>query len=212
MREIAPGERRQFQAVLQEAMEENIATRNRQTPRPEVIAHVQARRFRGGNFGSDVSPKRNQELANKGRADETPVIPGCSPCKKSLSQIKFILRRVHMVTHTLPRSRRIRTTHRPRPALLWWLVLLLPPLLSGGCAAGACGQSAGNGGGRAGEDIQIRSLEVLTGIGRTGIPGQRAVTMALAGGSPANAGIDLFCSSLFWCGWRGALFRLLADR
>ena len=39
MREIARGEGRQFQAVLQEAMEEYIANRNRQTPRAEVMAH-----------------------------------------------------------------------------------------------------------------------------------------------------------------------------
>ena len=42
MREIARGEGRQFQAVLQEAMEEYIANRNRQTPRAEVMAHFRA--------------------------------------------------------------------------------------------------------------------------------------------------------------------------
>ena len=42
MREIASREGRQFQAVLQEAMEEYIVNRNRKTPRPEVMAHVRA--------------------------------------------------------------------------------------------------------------------------------------------------------------------------
>lgn len=42
MREIARSEGRQFQAVVQEAMEEYIVNRNRQTPRPEVMAHFRA--------------------------------------------------------------------------------------------------------------------------------------------------------------------------
>ena len=42
MREIARGEGRQFQAVMEEAMEEYIANRNRETPRPEVMAHFRA--------------------------------------------------------------------------------------------------------------------------------------------------------------------------
>ena len=39
---IARSEGRQFQAVLQEAMEEYIANRSRATPRPEVMAHFRA--------------------------------------------------------------------------------------------------------------------------------------------------------------------------
>ena len=42
MREIARSEGRQFQAVMEEAMEEYIANRNRETPRPEVMAHFRA--------------------------------------------------------------------------------------------------------------------------------------------------------------------------
>ncbi|MDE0633165.1 MAG: hypothetical protein OXH73_16795 [Caldilineaceae bacterium] len=42
MREIARSEGRHFQAVMEEAMEEYIVNRNRQTPRPEVIAHFRA--------------------------------------------------------------------------------------------------------------------------------------------------------------------------
>jgi len=42
MREIASREGRQFQAVLQEAMEEYIVNRNPKTPRPEVMAHFRA--------------------------------------------------------------------------------------------------------------------------------------------------------------------------
>ena len=42
MREIARSEGRQFQAVMEEAMEEYIANRNRERPRPEVMAHFRA--------------------------------------------------------------------------------------------------------------------------------------------------------------------------
>ncbi|MDE0077498.1 MAG: hypothetical protein OXO50_08265 [Caldilineaceae bacterium] len=42
LREIARGEGRHFQAVLQEAMEEYIANRNQETPRAEVMAHFRA--------------------------------------------------------------------------------------------------------------------------------------------------------------------------
>ena len=42
MREIARSEGRHFQAVMEEAMEEYIANRNRQAPRPEVMAHFRA--------------------------------------------------------------------------------------------------------------------------------------------------------------------------
>ena len=51
MREIARKEGRQFQAVLQEAMEEYIANRSRATPRPAVMAHFRA------------SVERNRRLA-----------------------------------------------------------------------------------------------------------------------------------------------------
>lgn len=42
MREIARSEGRQFQTVLQEAMEEYIVNRSRKSPRPEVMAHFRA--------------------------------------------------------------------------------------------------------------------------------------------------------------------------
>ena len=48
MREIARSEGRQFQAVLQEAMEEYIANRRRETPRTEVMAHFRAAWSRAG--------------------------------------------------------------------------------------------------------------------------------------------------------------------
>ena len=54
----------------------------------------------------------------------------------------------------------------------------------------------------AGEEIQIRSLEVLTGIGELGIPRQRAVAMALADYGPIKghkvsmgAGLDSLCTA-----------------
>ena len=42
MREIARSEVRQFQAVMEEAMEEFVANRRRERPRPEVMAHFRA--------------------------------------------------------------------------------------------------------------------------------------------------------------------------
>ena len=42
MREIARSEGRQFQTVVQEAMEEYIVNRSRKSPRPEVMAHFRA--------------------------------------------------------------------------------------------------------------------------------------------------------------------------
>ena len=42
MREIARGEGRQLQAVIEEAMEEYIVNRSKQTPRPDVMAHFRA--------------------------------------------------------------------------------------------------------------------------------------------------------------------------
>ena len=42
MREIARGEGRQFQAVMEEAIQEYIANRSRQAPGSEVMAHFRA--------------------------------------------------------------------------------------------------------------------------------------------------------------------------
>lgn len=42
MREIACDEGWQFQDVMEEAMEEFIAIRNRERPRPEAVAHFRA--------------------------------------------------------------------------------------------------------------------------------------------------------------------------
>ena len=72
----------------------------------------------------------------------------------------------------------------------------------GVCAARYGGQSAGDGGGGAGEDIQIHSLEVLTGIGELGVPRQRAGAMAQADYGPIEghrvsmgAGLDSLCTA-----------------
>ena len=51
MREIAKQEGRQFQAVMEDAMQEYIVNRSRHTPRPEVMAHFRA------------SVERNRRLA-----------------------------------------------------------------------------------------------------------------------------------------------------
>ena len=42
MREIARGEGRQFRAMMEEAMEEYVAKRKRETPRPEVMVYFRA--------------------------------------------------------------------------------------------------------------------------------------------------------------------------
>ena len=95
----------------------------------------------------------------------------------------------------------MKTTYYPRPALLSWLALILALLLGGACVpqdmvVSPLGMVVVG----AGEDIQIRSLEVLTGIGVRGIPRQRAVAMALADYGPIKghnvtmgAGLDSLC-------------------
>ena len=68
----------------------------------------------------------------------------------------------------------MKITYYPRPVLLGWLVLVLALLVGGACVPqdmvvgplGMVGVGVG-----AGEDIQIRSLEVLTGIGELGFRG-----------------------------------------
>ncbi len=96
------------------------------------------------------------------------------------------------------------TTHRARSVLLRRLVLLLLSiLLTAACIPhdlvssplGAVVVAPG-------EAIQIRSAEVLTGIGELGIPRQRAVAMALADYGPIHghpvsmgAGLDSLCTA-----------------
>ena len=90
-----------------------------------------------------------------------------------------------------------------RRALLGWLVVVLGVLVGGACVPESMVVSPlGTVVVGAGEDIQIRSLEVLTGIGVRGIPRQRAVAMALADyGSikghnvTMGAGLDSLCTA-----------------
>ena len=96
------------------------------------------------------------------------------------------------------------TVHRAQSALLRWLALLLPLLLTAACipqdlAVSPLGTVVVG----PGEAIQIRSAEVLTGIGELGIPRQRAVAMALADYGPIKghavsmgAGLDSLCTAL----------------
>ena len=100
-------------------------------------------------------------------------------------------------------AKTMKTTYNPRPALLSWLALILALLLGGACVpqdmvVSPLGMVVVG----AGEDIQIRSLEVLTGIGVRGIPRQRAVAMALADYGPIKghnvtmgAGLDSLCTA-----------------
>ena len=72
-----------------------------------------------------------------------------------------------------------------RRVVLGWLVVVLGVLLGGACVPQNMVVSPlGTVVVGAGEDIQIRSLEVLTGIGVRGIPRQRAVAMAAGGLRP----------------------------
>ena len=97
----------------------------------------------------------------------------------------------------------MKITYYPRPALLGWLVLVLALLLGGACVpqdmvVSPLGMVVVG----AGEDIQIRSLEALTGIGELGVPRQRAVAMALADYGlieghrvSMGAGLDSLCTA-----------------
>ena len=99
----------------------------------------------------------------------------------------------------------MKITYYPRPALLGWLALMLALLLSGACVpqdmvVSPLGMVVVG----AGEDIQIRSLEALTGIGELGVPRQRAgaMAMALADYGPIKghrvtmgAGLDSLCTA-----------------
>ena len=94
----------------------------------------------------------------------------------------------------------MKITYYPRPALLGWLVLVLALLLGGACVQQDMVVSPLGMVGGAGEDIQIRSLEALTGIGELGVPRQRAGAMALADYGPIKghrvsmgAGLDSLC-------------------
>ncbi len=98
----------------------------------------------------------------------------------------------------------MKTSDTSRPALLGCLALIITLLLSGACVpqnmvASPLGAVVVG----PGEDIQIRSLEVLTGsIGELGIPRQRALAMALADYGPIKghnvsmgAGLDSLCTA-----------------
>ena len=97
----------------------------------------------------------------------------------------------------------MKTFDMPRLALLGGLVVVLALLLGGACVPQDMAVSPlGTVVVGAGEDIQIRSLEVLTGIGVRGIPRQRAVAMALADYGPIKghnvtmgAGLDSLCTA-----------------
>lgn len=95
-------------------------------------------------------------------------------------------------------------SNTPRPALLGCLALMLTLLLSGACVPQNMVISPlGTVVVGPGEDIQIRSIEVITGsIRDLGTPRQRAVAMALADYGPIKghnvtmgAGLDSLCTA-----------------
>ena len=98
----------------------------------------------------------------------------------------------------------MKTSDAPRPALLGCIALIITLLLSGACVPQNMVVSPlGTVVVGPGEDIQIRSLEVLTGsIAELGIPRQRAVALALADYGPIKghnvtmgAGLDSLCTA-----------------
>ena len=97
----------------------------------------------------------------------------------------------------------MRLTHRLRATLLRLFVLVLPVLLGGACVPESMVVSPlGTVVVGPGEAIQIRSLEVLTGIGVRGIPRQRATALAVADYGPIKghrvtmgAGLDTLCTA-----------------
>ncbi|MDE0143469.1 MAG: branched-chain amino acid ABC transporter substrate-binding protein [Caldilineaceae bacterium] len=98
----------------------------------------------------------------------------------------------------------MKTSDTPSPALLSCLALTLTLLLSSACVPQNMVVSPlGTVVVGPGEDIQIRSLEVLTGsIGELGIPRQRALAIALADYGPIKghnvsmgAGLDSLCTA-----------------
>lgn len=98
----------------------------------------------------------------------------------------------------------MKTSDTPRPALLGSLALTLTLLLTGACVPqNMIVSPLGTVVVGPGEEIQIRSLEVITGsIGEMGVPRQRAVAMALADYGPIKghnvtmgAGLDSLCTA-----------------
>ena len=97
--------------------------------------------------------------------------------------------------------------------LVWWAALVLGLVLGGGCVPESPLGVVVVG---PGEAIQIRSLEVLTGIGVRGIPRQRAVALAVDDYGPIlghrvtmGAGLDTLCTAE---GGRAAAETVVGDR
>ena len=111
----------------------------------------------------------------------------------------------------------MRATRQLRFALLRLFVLVLPVLLGGACVPENMVVSPlGTVVVGPGEAIQIRSLEVLTGIGVRGIPRQRATALAVADYGPIKghrvtmgAGLDTLCTA---AGGAAAADTVVGDR
>ena len=93
----------------------------------------------------------------------------------------------------------MRIHYRLRHALLRWLALVMPILLGGACVPVSPLGTVVVG---PGEEIQLRSMEALTGLGELGIPRQRATAMAIADYGPIKghrvsmgAGLDTQCTA-----------------
>lgn len=100
-----------------------------------------------------------------------------------------------------------------RQAALGWLAAVLAMLLGGACVPVSPLGTVVVG---PGEEIQIRSMEVLTGLGVRGIPRQRAVALAVADFGPIKghrvtmgAGLDTLCTAE---GGKAAANTVVGDR
>ena len=97
--------------------------------------------------------------------------------------------------------------------LIWWAALVLGLVMGGGCVPESPLGMVVVG---PGEAVEIRSLEVLTGIGVRGIPRQRAVALAVDDYGPIKghrvtmgAGLDTLCTAE---GGRAAAETVVGDR
>ena len=137
MREIGRSEGRQFQAVMEEAMEEFVANRKRERPRPEVMANFRASVERNRRLmellaecvGSDRRTAK-RSLCTAGLAEGE---------REAAARIRIAITNGVRTFSTRPAgkpgqgAKTMKTTYYPRPALLGWLALLLALLLSGAC-------------------------------------------------------------------------------
>ena len=107
----------------------------------------------------------------------------------------------------------MKSTRTTCAAVLGWMAVVLAMLVGGACVPVSPLGTVVVG---PGEEIQIRSMEVITGIGVRGIPRQRAVALAVADYGPIKghrvsmgAGVDTQCTA---AGGAAAADTVVGDR